>query len=79
MNNDLRKRLDKIQDSLAPVVDKSGVLFIPLQGETDEEMDERIERWCAGEKVEGQEKLCRGGNQMVARINFVEAKCPYAS
>ena len=30
------------------------VVFYPLKGESDEEYADRIERWKAGEKVEGQ-------------------------
>jgi hypothetical protein len=66
----MRKRLDAIETRFNPV--QSGVVFFPLQGETDEEMDKRIAKWYAGEKVEGQDKVYTGG--MVGRIKIVRGK-----
>ncbi len=76
MNPRMKKRLDAIDLALAPNEDRNGVMFIPLKGETEEEMDERMARWYAGEKVEGQDKLYTGREWVVIRIKYVKAKCP---
>jgi len=79
MNPDMRKRLEKIEDKWCPDKSKSGVVFIPLKNETDDEYDRRVERWYAGEKVDGQDKLYTGNEVGVMRIRFVEARCPDAA
>ncbi len=61
----MRKRLDAIEDKLNPDEDKSGVWFYPLTNESDAEYERRIERWRAGEKVEGQDRLCTGKDERV--------------
>lgn len=35
---------------------KNGVLLIELEGETEDEMNERVARWKPGGKVEGRER-----------------------
>ena len=62
--------MDAIENRFTPAT--SGVVFIPLKGETDQEMDDRIARWRSGEKVEGQDKVYTGG--MVGRIKLVPVK-----
>jgi hypothetical protein len=79
MNPRTKKRLDAIEDKLSPDTDKSGVVFIPLKGETGQEMDQRMARWYAGEKVEGQDKMYTGREFVVMRIKYVEAKCPQST
>jgi hypothetical protein len=72
MNPRIKKRLDTIEDKFRPVTDKSCVVFMPLPGESESEYDERIQRWYAGERVEGQEKLYTNPNQQVMRIVYVD-------
>ena len=72
MNTDFRKRLDKIESTFIPRKDESGVVFIPLKGESNEECGERLARWKAGEVVEGQERVYTG-RERTMRIRFVKA------
>ena len=78
MKPDMKKRLEAIEDRLASH-DKSGVVFLPLKGETEEEMDDRIARWYAGEKVAGQERIYSGNGYPAVRIRFVKSVNPFAS
>ena len=71
MNKEMRRRLEVMEEKLGVAEDKSGILFIPLVGESESEYDERIERWYAGEKVEGQEHPYTDPNQRVMRVVFV--------
>ena len=71
MNPSLMKRLEKIEEQWTPDEDKSGVVFFQLKTETREEMRSRIDRWYAGDKVEGQKKIYTGGNPMIGRVLFV--------
>jgi hypothetical protein len=66
----MRKRLIAIEDRLSPDESKSGVVFFPLKGETDQEYDDRVARWYAGEMVVGQDRLYTG-KEVVGRIRFV--------
>ena len=79
MNKEMRRRLEKIEAKFCPNEDKSGVVFIPLKGESDSEYDERIERWYAGEEVEGQKKVYVGGNQRVMKVRFVKSGVKHAA
>ncbi len=79
MNPSLMKRLEKIEEQWTPDEDKSGIVFIQLKNETREDMEFRIDRWYGGEKVEGQEKIYIGGDQMVMRVVFVPGRCPDAA
>ena len=74
MNPRMRKRLDAIENRFTPA--RNGVVFIPLKGETDQEMDSRIQRWYSGEKVEGQTKMYTGNEFGVGRIKIVSSKRP---
>jgi hypothetical protein len=71
----MRKRLEQIEDKFRPDDNKSGVVFLPLDGETREQMDSRIERWYAGEKVEGQDRLYTGREPLVMRVGYVKSVC----
>ena len=75
MNPRLKKRLDAVENRLMPDPNLSGTFFIQEVGESDEEVRERIARWRAGEKVEGQDRPYTG--QMVGVIKLVEAKNPF--
>ncbi len=79
MNPDMRKRLENIELRLGSNEDKSGVVFIQFKNETREDMKSRIDRWYAGEKVEGQEKIYAGGTPMIGRVVFVPKACPDAA
>jgi hypothetical protein len=57
MNPDMNRRLKAIEEVLGNNADKGGVVFRPLSGETDEQYDQRIARWYAGDEVEGQDKV----------------------
>ena len=72
MNADMKRRLDRIADKLSTSNDKSGIVFIPLEGESECQYGERIQRWYAGEKVDGQEKLYTDPNQPLMRVLFVD-------
>ncbi len=75
MNPRTRKRLDAIESRLSPDENLSGVVFVQLKGETNDEMRARMARWYAGEKVEGQERTYTG--QWVGVVEYVKAKCPF--
>jgi len=51
MNLNWRKRLDKVAASVTQST--SGVMFFQLDGESEEDMDQRVARWKAGDTVEG--------------------------
>ena len=70
MNPNWRKRLDKIAGSIMPHT--PGVTFIQLADESEEEMDQRVERWKAGEKVEGIDQIYTGGESSIWLIHFVK-------
>ena len=74
MNPPMRKRLDAIASRFGPDENKCGVVFFPLNGESDAEYDRRVERWYAVEKVEGQERLFTGNEILVSRIRFVSSE-----
>ena len=78
MNPTMRRRLANMEAKFCPHEDKSGVVFFPLNGETESEFDERVERWKAGEKVEGQECPHTGPNQLVMRVVFVDMDRKFA-
>ena len=64
--------MSKVEGSMA--IDKNGAVFYPLEGETDEDYDNRVARWKAGEKVEGQDRLCTGNEPHVIVVKYVAAK-----
>ena len=70
MKPDWRKRLDKVANSLTP--QSSGVMFFPLDGESHEEVLERVARWKAGEKVEGVDQPYTGRESCVWIVQLVE-------
>ena len=74
MNRELRRRLEKVEEKFCPDESKCGIVFYPLEGESDSEYDERVARWYAGEEVEGQERPYTGPNQMVGRVVFVSCE-----
>jgi len=76
MNPKMRKRLDAIEDKLSPDEYQNDVWFTPLENETDAEYARRIERWRAGEKVEGQDRPYTGKDQRVDCWRFVKPE-PY--
>ena len=51
------------------------VVFYPLKGESDEEYANRVERWKAGEKVEGQSRAYAGNEENYIVVQFI--KCAY--
>jgi hypothetical protein len=51
MRADLKHRLKKLEHQVAPGV--QSVIIIANDGETDDELDERVERWKAGEAGTG--------------------------
>ena len=77
MNPQLRKRLEKIEIDLHPNQNMNVVVFSPLNGESDAEYDRRVERWYAGEKVEGQDRLYTGNEIRVMRVVYVPCDRPH--
>ena len=77
MNPQLRKRLGKIEEGIYPNQNMNGVVFLPLNGESDAEYDRRVERWYAGEKVEGQDRLYTGNEVGVMRVVYVPCDRPH--
>ena len=63
MNPNWRKRLDKVAASVMPHTD--GVMFFQLDGESEDEMEQRVARWEAGEKVEGLDREYTGREQSI--------------
>ena len=70
MKQEMLKRLDDIENSLT--TDKNGILFFQSVDESDDECADRIARWKAGEKVEGQNRQYAGKDQMIMVIKFIE-------
>ena len=58
-----RKRLDKVASSINPHT--KGVMFIQHENESDAELDQRVARWEAGEKVEGVDQSYTGRESCV--------------
>ncbi len=79
MNREMRRRLEKMEDKFCPDESKFAIVFVPLKGESDSEYDERVERWYAGEEVEGQKKVYVGGNQRVMKVRFVKSGVKHAA
>ena len=71
MQPKLWKMLDNIEAALRSDGDQNGVVFIPLKGESNEDMDIRITRWKAGEIVEGVNRPYQGEEEIVAKVVFV--------
>ena len=59
----------------AEETDLNGIVFLPLKNESGEEYANRIERWEAGEKVEGQSRTYAGNENNYMVIQFI--KCAY--
>ena len=51
MEASLKRRLARIENAIQPP--KRGVLFMPLKGENNDDVQARMERWYAGEMVDG--------------------------
>ena len=51
------------------------VVFYPLTGESDEDYANRIERWKAGEQIEGQSWTYAGNENNYMVVQFI--KCAY--
>ena len=51
------------------------VVFYPLKGESDEDYANRIERWKAGEQIEGQSWTYAGNEENYMVVEYV--KCAY--
>ncbi len=66
----LWKRLDNVKASFCPNESKNGIVFIPLNGESDQECDARIARWKAGERVEGMDREYTG-SKMIGVVRYV--------
>ena len=73
MNIRMRKRLDKIEESILFDETKNAVVFVPLEDESDRDYDDRIKRWKAGEMVEGQHRTYTGNEPRVITVRFVES------
>ena len=73
MQPNLWKRLNKVEDSFCPQESKNGIVFFPLEDESDEAYDERIARWKSGEKVDGMDREYTG-SEMIGIVRFVSAK-----
>ncbi len=71
MKPNLRKRLDRVAASMTPHT--PGVVFYSLQGETDEEFEQRVSRWEAGEKVDGMDRTFTG---MESSVWFIQSVAP---
>ena len=64
--------MSKVEGSMA--TDKNGIVFYPLQDESDEDYDDRVARWKAGEKVQGMDRMCTGNEPHILVVKFVAAK-----
>ncbi len=73
MQPNLWKRLNKVEESFCPNESKNGIVFFPLEDESDEAYDERIARWKSGEKVDGMDREYTG-SEMIGIVRFVSAK-----
>ncbi len=50
---------------------KNGVMFLPLKDESDEDYDNRVARWMAGETVEGMDREYTGREYPIIVVRFV--------
>ncbi len=71
MKPNWRKRLDKVAVSMKPRT--NGVTFFLLDGESKEEMEQRVARWKAGETVEGMDCAYTGRERLIWLLIPVEA------
>ncbi len=71
MKPDLWKRLDKVAASMSPHT--PGVVFYSLEDESDQEIEERVARWKAGEMVEGMGQPYTGREQSVWLVKAVSS------
>lgn len=72
MKPEWRRRLSKVEGSMA--TDKNGIVFYPLEGESDEDYDDRVARWKAGERVEGMDRVYTGKEPTIGVVKYVAAK-----
>ena len=70
MNPSIRRRLDAVEEDLGQ--GNWPVVFVPLQGETNEQRDARLERWKAGEEVEGITRPYTGREKVIV-VRFIAA------
>ena len=65
------KRLDNIGASFHPDKSKNGIVFFPLKDELAKDLDARIARWKAGEKVAGMDRDHTRGER-IGIVQYVE-------
>ena len=70
MRPNWRRRLEKVAATLNPHT--PGVMFIQHEGETDQELEQRVARWEAGEQVEGMDQPYTGRESCVWIIKAVK-------
>ena len=66
----LWKRLNKAEQ-VGQLMSSQVVLVTKRKGDTDEIIDEKIERWKSGESVDGINGEYKGGEFLIARIILV--------
>ena len=66
----LWKRLNKAEQS-SHLMSCQVVLVFKRRGDTDADIDAKIERWKSGESVDGIKDEYRGGEILIARIILV--------
>ncbi len=71
MQSRMWKRLDNIGASFRPDKSKNGIVFFPLKDELTKELDARIARWKAGEKVAGMDRDHTRGER-IGVVQFVK-------
>ena len=64
------KRLESAGQTLSLRAEQVVIVF-SRYGDSDSDLDKRIERWKAGEKVEGICSEYEGGDIRISRIGFV--------
>ena len=71
MDRTLKKRLDTLEQRIRPRQQR--IVVLQQDGETDEDMAARLERWKAGEDVPGirSQEPYKGGELAVINVVFV--------
>jgi len=67
------QRLDVVETALQ-IQDRQTVAIRMDETETDAEFDTRIERWKAGESVDGIDSEYEGGELEIIRVRLISAK-----
>ena len=70
MEASLKRRLDRIESAIQPP--RRHVAFKPLKGENNEDVAARMERWYAGEMVDGVD-IPYTGNEGVWHVVVIDA------